>query len=171
MWSSISSNTLEKNCKQHLHGFAVTHKCPVSLQTVRFNHKPLMRTARVPALPCYTETWGRGEMAHDHGKPRAGQDGDLGCLYPTPEACAIRSIPNPPQFRLCPAPGAPEGIQALTYPLPKLVPEGISALQSSALYLLMFCCTSKYKPVLCGLCVCSLSIPPSWHGGGMHDPH
>lgn len=127
-------------CKRHLHGFTVTRKCPGSLQTLRFHHNLLMRTARVPTLPCYTEAWGRGEMAHGHSKPRSGQDGDSGCLHPAPEACAIQRTPNPPRFRLCPAPDAPEGIQALTYPLPKLVPAGTSAVQSSALHLLMFCC-------------------------------
>lgn len=55
-----------------------------------------------------------------------------GCLYPPLEACATQRTPDLPWFKLL--------IQALIYSLPKLVTAGTSALQSSALPLLL--CTA-----------------------------
>lgn len=150
-------------CKRHLHGFAVTHKCPASLQTLHFHHSLLLRTAKVPTLPCYRGGGrGRREMVHGCSKPRSGQDGDSGCLHRTHEACAMQRTPNPLQLSLCPAPGTSEGIQALTTPCSNW------SQQEPVHYRVVHCICScfavqglKHKLVLCGLCVCSLSIPPS----------
>lgn len=125
-------------CKRHLHGFAVTHKCPGSANTA-FPPRPPDEDSGSPNPPLLYR--GKRRDGTWPQQARIWPGWGLGCLRPTPEARAVQRTPNPPRFRLCPSPGASEGTQALTYPLPELVPAGTSALQSGALHLPMFCCT------------------------------